>query len=329
MFHTKLTKALFAGIFLVLSPSVVSADDEFPTRPIRLIVPYAAGGGTDVLARKASEYAAEQLGQAVVVENRPGASTIIAADAVSRAAPDGYTVLWGDNSTYSVNMFRSQKPAYDSLSSFEPITLTVRGSLVLVVPTSSGVTSVQELVERAKDEEHVLNYGTPGIGSPHHLAMERFKLSGGGLPIMHIPYKGEAPGVQDLLGDNLQLMFTGARAALPHLQSGRLTALGVSGKDRNLALPNVPTLAESGLTGFSAEYWHGLVAPANTPKNVIAKLNKAFTTALQNPELVDWVTKNGGGAAYVSSTPEEMHEHMKADIAAMDELVRSAEIELE
>lgn len=299
------------------------AQDAFPTRPVRLIVPYAAGGGTDILARQLTKKVGELLGQPIVVDNRPGAGTTIGASEVARSAPDGYTLLWGDNATYALNPHVYKKLSYDPLSSFAPVTLTVRGSLVLLASERLGVKSVSDLVAMAQAQPGKLSYGTPGNGTPHHLAMELFKLRAGHLQIQHVPYRGEAPAVQDLIGGTLDLMFAGARVAKPQAESGRAVALAVSGGKRNATMPQVPTMGEAGLKGYRSEYWHGVVAPANTPADVVARLNAAFVKAMASPEMVSWINNAGSGAEWTGSTPAEMQAHMREEMAKAGELVKA------
>ncbi len=290
----------------------------FPDRPIRLIVPYAAGGGTDLLAREIARVASKNLGQPIIIDNKPGAGTTIAAGEVSRSAPDGYTLMWGDNATFALNPHVYQKLPYDPLA-LSPVTLTVKGSLVLATSSRLGVRTVQQLIDYAKANPGKLSYGTPGNGSPHHLAMEAFKIKAGHLSIQHIPYKGEAPAIQDLVAGNLDVMFSGARVAKAQMSGGKIQVLGASGPTRNPILPETPTIAESGLPGFSYQYWHALVAPPNTPPEVIAKLNGAFTKALGDAELRAWLASTAGVEA-APSTPAQMRAFMR------DELARSAEI---
>lgn len=295
----------------------------YPNRPIRLVVPYAAGGGTDILARQLVRQVSEALGQPIVVDNKPGAGTTIGAAEVAKAPADGYTLLWGDNATFALNPHVYKKLAYDPQQSFAPITLTVKGALVLLASSQLGVKSVGELVTYARNNPGKLSYGTPGNGTPHHLAMEAFKTKAGQLEIQHVPYRGEAPALQDLLGGSVALMFAGARIAKPQADSGKVVILGTAGTKRNTAMPDIPTLNDAGVRGYASEYWHGIVAPAGTPDAVVTKLNAAFVKAMQSPELTNWIQNAGSGAEWTGSTPAEMRAHITRELQNSGELVKA------
>jgi tripartite-type tricarboxylate transporter receptor subunit TctC len=300
---------------------------EFPTKPIRLVVPYAAGGGTDVMARKIALQVADILQQPILVDNKPGAGTAIAAADVAKAAPDGYTVLWGDNATFAVNPFLYKNLSYDAVKSFSPIAVTVKGGLVLSVHPSVPSTNVSDFIAYVKANPGKMSYGTPGNGTPHHLMMEAFKRAAGGLDITHVPYKGEGPAMTDLSGGNLNTMFSGARVAMAASQAGRIRALAFSGPERNKAATSIPTFAEAGFPNFVNEYWHGIVAPAGTPEAVIAKLNAAVKKALANPELVNWLATTAGTRP-IGGTPQEMSALIAEDTKRSGELVKSLNIQL-
>jgi tripartite-type tricarboxylate transporter receptor subunit TctC len=294
-----------------------------------LLVPYAAGGGTDVMARQVAQAAAEYLGQTIIVENKPGAGTTIAAAEVARAPADGYTILWGDSGTFALNPHVYARLAYDPLASFAPVTLTVRGMLALsVAPARVPVKDVNQLIAYVRSHPGKLSYGTPGNGTPHHLAMEAFKLHAGGLSIQHIPYKGEAPAMQDLVAGNLDMMFSGVRIAGAQAQGGKIATLAVSGPQRNPVLPNVPTLQEAGVKGFSYQYWHGIVAPAKTPPEVVARLNAAFTKALNSAAVANWL-RTVPGVEPAASTPAEMHAYMVQELKSAGELARTIHLKLD
>ncbi len=318
------TAALMATAMalLPLQSQAQAQEAAYPNRPIRLVVPYAAGGGTDILARQLAKLAGESLGQPIVVDNRPGAGTVVGAAEVAKAAADGYTLLWGDNATFALNPHVYKKLPYDPLTSFAPVTLTVKGALVLIASNELGVKDVGQLIAYARSNPNKLSYGTPGNGTPHHLAMEAFKLRAGGLSIQHVPYKGEAPALSDLIGGSLNLMFAGARVVKPQADSGKITALAVSGTKRNPMMPNLPTVAQAGLTGFASEYWQGVVAPAKTPPAVVARLNAAFLAALKSNEAVAWINNAGSGAEWTGSTPAEMQSHMEREIKSTGEIVK-------
>jgi tripartite-type tricarboxylate transporter receptor subunit TctC len=296
---------------------------------VRLLVPYAAGGGTDVIARQVAKVAAEFLGQPIVIDNKPGAGTTIAAAELAKAQPDGYTVLWGDSGTFALNPHVYAKLPYDPLTSFAPVTLTIRGMLALSVsPTRVPVKDVNQLISYVRSHPNKLSYGTPGNGTPHHLAMESFKLRAGGLSIQHIPYKGEAPAMQDLVAGNLDMMFSGVRIAHAQATGGKVATLAVSGPHRNAVIPDIPTLDEAGLKGFTYQYWHGLVVPANTPPEVVARLNAAFMKALGSAQIANWM-RTVPGVDPAPSTPEEMRSYMAQELKSAGELAKAIQLKLD
>ena len=321
--------ALAALAAPLLAAALPAQAQDFPNRPLRLLVPYAAGGGTDVLARQIAKAAAEILGQPIVIDNKPGAGTTIAAAELTRAQADGYTLLWGDSGTFALNPHVYAKLPYDPLTSFAPVTLTIRGMLALSVsPGRVPVKDVNELIAYVRSHPGKLSYGTPGNGTPHHLAMESFKLRAGNLSIQHIPYKGEAPAMQDLVAGNLDMMFSGVRIAHAQAAGGKVKTLAVSGPHRNPVVPSVPTLDEAGLKGFAYQYWHGIVAPASTPPEVVARLNGAFTSALKSAELSNWI-RTVPGAEPAPSTPAEMRAYMAQELKAAGDLVKAINLKLD
>ncbi|RYZ07470.1 MAG: tripartite tricarboxylate transporter substrate binding protein [Comamonadaceae bacterium] len=322
-------RALTALALPLLAAALPAQAQDFPNRPVRLLVPYAAGGGTDVMARQIAKAASVHLGQQIVVDNKPGAGTGIAAAEVARATGDGYTILWGDSATFAVNPHVYAKLQYDPLTSFAPVTLAVRGLVALSVsPSRIPAKNVEQLIAYVRANPNKLSYGTPGNATPHHLAMESFKLAAGGLSIQHIPYKGEAPAMQDLVSGNLDMMFSGVRLARAQAESGRAVMLAVSGPRRNAVIPDVPTLAEAGLKGFSYQYWHGIVAPASTPPAVVARLNAAFTKALREEATATWLREVSGTEA-APSTPAEMRSYMESELKSAGTLVKAINLKLD
>ncbi len=317
--------ALAAGA--LLGSPMLAAAQAYPSQPVRLVVPYAAGGGTDVLARKVAKAAEEHLGQTIVIDNKPGAGTTIAATDVANAKPDGYTILWGDNATYAVNPHVYRKLNYDPMTSFAPVTLAIRGVLALSVSTQLPVKTVPEFIAYAKKNPEKLSYGTPGNGTPHHLAMESLKRATG-ISIQHVPYKGEAPAMQDLIPGTIDVMFSGVRLARAQIDGGRVLTLAVSGPKRNAVVPEIPTLDEAGLKGFSYQYWHGIVAPAQTPPEVVARLNDAFVKALNSAEISHWL-RTVPGAEPAASTPDEMKAHMTSELKSAGELVKAINLRMD
>ncbi len=331
LMNKRQASAWLAAVLLGFGAAVPAgaAETSYPIRPIRLVVPYAAGGGTDILARQLAKSAGESLGQPIVIDNKPGAGTVLGANEVAKAPADGYTLLWGDSATFAVNPHVYKKIAYDPVASFAPVTLTIKGALVLVASPKLGVKNVAELITYARAHPGKLSYGTPGNATPHHLAMEAFKLKAGGLSIQHTPYKGEAPALQDLVGGSIDLMFVGGRIAKPQADAGKAVVLAVAGSKRNMSMPEVPTVAESGLKGYASEYWHGIVAPARTPAAVIDKLNAAFVKAMRSPELVAWLKESGAATEWTDSTPAQMQAHIKQELKNAGVLVKSMGLSLD
>ncbi len=271
-------------VLAVAAPSALG--QQYPNRPIRFIVPYPAGGATDVVARLVAERMAEDLGQQIYVENRPGAGTMIGATAVARSPADGYTLLMGDTGTYALNptLYGSQL-TYDPAKDFSPVCRTGRVPLILTAnPKTISAGSVKELIEAAKKAPGKIDFGAPGPGSPIHLAMELFKQRVG-IQITAIPYKGGADALNDLLGGRIGLLFLDAATGVTHIKSGALKGLGAGTDKRLPAAPDVPTIAEAGVADFEAWAWNGLAAPTGTPTDVVAKLNAACQKALGLPAL--------------------------------------------
>jgi tripartite-type tricarboxylate transporter receptor subunit TctC len=288
---------------------------------MRLIVPFPAGGPTDVLARALTVKLNEQMGQAVVIDNRGGASGIIGADIVAKAAPDGYTLLMGLVNTQVINSFLYSKVPYDPLKDFTPISKTGAATIMFVAHPSLGVKSIKDLIAAAKAKPHQLNFGSPGTGLPHHLAGELLKTMAG-IDLIHLAYKGAAPAVADLLGGNINTAIVSLPAAYPHVKAGKLIALGVTSPARSAAAPEVPTFAEQGLGGYDLENWYGLLAPAKTPKDVIAKLNRETIRALTTPAVKDALTVQGFEVR--TSSPEDFDSYIKAEYAKWSKIVKAS-----
>ena len=295
----------------------------YPNRPVHLIVPYPAGGGTDAFARIISERLRQDLGQAVLIDNKPGAGTMIAAEQVARSAPDGYTVLLGDTGTYAVNQSLYKKVPYDVEKDLAPVTLTTRFALMLVVHPSVPVQTVQELVAMAKAQSGKINFASVGTGSPHHLAMELFKQQAG-IDLAHIPYRGGAPAINDLLPGRVPVMFLDVISGAQHVRAGKLRAIGVASPQRLPYLPGVPTVSESGLPGFEAWAWQGFTVPAGTPAAAIERLNKAYASAAADPDIQRRVAEMG--TEMIPSTPQQMAGHIRAESAKWAKIVRDGNI---
>jgi len=299
----------------------------YPAKPVRLIVPYPAGGATDFFARTVFTKLSESLGQQVLVENRPGAGTAIGASEVARSAPDGYTLLLGDAGTYAFNPTLYKKLSYDPVRDFAPVSLTGRFALILAVnPTTMQARSVKEFVDIAKSQPGKIDYGAPGPGSPIHLAMELFKQRVG-VVMTPIPYKGGADAMNDLIGGRISTMFLDIASGLPQIRGGKVRAIAVASEKRVAALPDLPTIGESGYPGFEAWAWQGFVAPAGTPRAIVMKLNSEFAKVMADPAIKQRLSESGFEPQ--TSTPEQFGAHMKSEIAKWAKVIRESNISLE
>lgn len=322
----KLMHAIAATLALAVACAMPVAAQTYPTKTIRLIVPYPAGGATDFFARLVFPKMGEALGQPVVVENRPGAGTAIGASEVARSAPDGYTLLLGDAGTYAFNPTLYKKLSYDPARDFAPVSLTGRFALILAVNPSMPAKSVKEFVAAAKGEPGKINYGAPGPGSPIHLAMEFFKQRAG-LVMTPIPYKGGADAMNDLLAGRISAMFPDIASGLPQIKGGKLRPLAVASAKRVAALPDLPTIGESGYPGFEAWAWQGFVAPAKTPRPIVMRLNAEFAKVMADPAIKQRLSESG--FELQTSTPEEFSAYMKSEIAKWSKVIRESNISLD
>lgn len=303
--------------------AAAQAPSNWPTRPIRIVVPFTPGGSTDILARSIGKELQDAWGQPVVIDNVPGAGGSIGADKVAKAPADGYTLLMGHIGTLAVNPSLYPNLPYDPIKSFAPVAWVARVPNVLVVHPSVPAKNVKELVALAKAKPGQLAYGSGGNGSAANLATEYFKLQTG-TSLLHIPYRGTAPAITDLLGGQIQVLFTGAPAVLGQIRNGKLRALAVSSPKRMDALPEVPTVAESGYKDFEADQWYGVVAPAGTPPAVIAKLNAQINLSLNTPALKTRL--NSEGAVAVPATPEAFGAHIVREIARWQPVIKSGRV---
>ena len=296
---------------------------SYPTRPIHIIVPFSPGGSTDILARAIGIELTKAWGQPVIIDNVAGAGGSVGADRAARAAPDGYTLLMGHIGTLAVNPSLYPALPYDPVKSFAPVAWVARVPNVLVVHPSVKATSVKELVALAKANPGKLNYGSGGNGSAANLATEYFKLATG-TSILHIPYRGTAPAVTDLMGGQIQVLFTGAPAVLGQIKNGQLRAIAVSSSTRLAALPDLPTVAESGFTKFEADQWYGVVTPNGTPRDVVSKLNAQINLSLAAPELK--ARLNNEGAIAMFTTPEAFGQLIMREIARWKPVIQSGRV---
>ena len=298
----------------------------YPNKPIRLVVPFAPGGGNDTVARTVGEQVSHILGQAVVVENRAGAGGTIGAETVARAAPDGYTLFLGGVGSLAINPNMRKNLSYDPIKDFAPITLLAQAPLVLVVSPALKVHTVKELIALAKSQPGKIDYASNGNGSSSHLAALMF-TSMADVNMLHIPYKGLSPALTGLLSGEVPTMFSSVVAILPHIQNGKLIALGVTGSTRLAALPNVPTIAQAGLTGYETSSWYGILAPAGTPRDIVLKLNKALNQALQAPDVKTRLANEG--AETVGGTPEQFAAYIKQEKEQLGKVIAKSGIQLD
>jgi tripartite-type tricarboxylate transporter receptor subunit TctC len=291
---------------------------EYPARPIRLVVPFPPGGPTDVLARIVATRLGERLGQPVVIDNKPGASGMIGADMVAKAAPDGYTLL-ANASIHVINPSLYAKTAYDAIADFAPVTNLADVPLVLAVHPKLEARSVKELVALGKSSKTSLAFASAGNATSQHLSGEAFKLAAG-IDLLHVPYKGSAPALTDLIGGQVQLMFDSLPSAMPHLKAGTIRALAVTTPKRSAALPDVPTIAESGYPGFAISTWYGVWASAATPPAVVQRLSREIAAIVRLPEVREQFA--GLGAEAVGNTPDEFTAFTKAEMTKWAGIVK-------
>ena len=298
---------------------------SFPTKPIRYIVPVAPGGGNDMIARVVAERWGKLLGQTFVVENLAGGGGVIACQTTARAAPDGYTLMQGYVATHGTTP-ATRKVNYDAIKDFTPIGMIGATPNVLAVAANVPAKDVKEFIDYAKKNPGKLSYGSAGPGSLTHLTMELFKLESGAF-MVHIPYRGIAPAINDLIGGQTQAMFPGLAAALPHLRSGRMRALAVTGKQRSPQLKDVPTMEEVGFKGFDAMQWYGSVGPANMPADVVKRLNETQVAVLQAPDLAEKLAAEA--VEPLPMSPEQFGQYIRADIERWTKLAKQRNIQLD
>jgi len=303
-------------VALCLAAGEVAAQ-QYPSRPIRFIVPFAPGGGADVIARSLSDRLAQSLGQPVLVENKPGAGATVGADLVAKSAPDGYTLLYGTPGPQIINPYLMKKLPYDPVNDFAPISRLVVVPNLLVVHPSVPAKTVQELIALAKAKPNTINFGSAGIGATSHLSGELFK-SAAGIQIVHVPYKGTGAALQDLLAGNIQMAIDSIPVYLPYLKSGSLRALAVSTPTRSPVLPDLPTIADT-LPGFDASAMNYVAARAGTPRPIVDRLNREFNALLALPEVRDRLL--GMGATPMGSTPEELELVIRTESAKWKKVI--------
>jgi tripartite-type tricarboxylate transporter receptor subunit TctC len=315
---------VYIGVLLGVTAQA-HAQANYPTRAVRVIVPSSPGGGTDISARILAPQLTQFLGQQVIIENRPGAGTMIGGEAVARAAPDGYTLLMGI-STLAINPAMYKKVSYDALKDFAPVSLAVSLSNVLVVHPSLPVRNVKDFIALVKPRPGQVNFASAGVGTSPHLSMELFLVMAN-LKMLHVPYKGSGPGVTDLVAGHVPAMMPNMLSAQPHIKSGRLRALGVTGSKRAPGADEIPTIAEAGVPGYEAVQWYGVLAPAATPRDIIIKLHAGVVRALQNPDVRQRLLNDG--AEPVGNSPEEFATYLRAETVKWAKVVQAAGIKPE
>ena len=309
--------AAFVTALASSAPLVHGAEGEYPSKPIRMMVGFAPGGGTDTTARALTPKLSERLGQQVIVDNRPGAAGNIATELTTKAPGDGYTILMGTIAALSINPTLYGNLPFDPLQDLAPVTRAVDSTNILVVHPSMPVKTVKELIALAKAKS--LNGGSSGVGGAGHLALELFNVLAA-TKITHVPYKGGGPAMTDLLGGQINLIFATAASAIPHVKSGKIHALAVTTSNRSKLVPDLPTVAEAGLKGFEANNWYGVVVPVKTPKPIIDRLHREFTAVLKTPEIQEILFKQGLDAA--PSTPEAFGTYIKSETAKWAKVIK-------
>jgi tripartite-type tricarboxylate transporter receptor subunit TctC len=315
--------AFFLCLGLLLTGAATA--QTYPSKPVRFIVTFAAGGGTDLVARAAAPKMSENLGQPIVVENRPGANGAVGAEAVARSAPDGYTVCVCAAGTMVIGPHLTKQP-FDTLRDFAPISPLATSPFIVTVHPSVKATSIVELIALAKANPGKINFGSSGVGGAPHLSTELFK-SMAGVDMVHVAYKGLGPAMTDLLGGQIQFMLADIGVVAPHLKSEKLRGLAITGRSRSPVFPDMPTVAEAGLPGYAAGTWYGLFAPAGTPAPVLVRLSTAAREALAVPEVGTALVAQG--VEPLAMTPEQFTEFAREEYAKWGGVIRSAGIKLD
>jgi tripartite-type tricarboxylate transporter receptor subunit TctC len=318
-------KVVAFAVFVLSGTLSAAQAQDYPSRPIRMVVPFAPGGGSDISARVLADGLSDALGQSIVVDNRPGAGSILGCDIVAKANPDGYTTLLG-NISMAFNTAIYKKLPYDAIKDFAPITLATDQPNILVAHPSLPAKSFTEFLSLASSQPGKFTYGSAGSGSGTHLAMELLLMSRR-LDLVHVPYKGTGPALTALLGNQISVFFSTYASALPHVKGARLRAYAVTSTKRTATLPEIPTVAESGFPGYEYSTWYGFLAPAGTPRAIVEKLNKAAVTALRSEKTRERYVAQGMDP--IPSTPAEYATYLKFEIAKWTKVVRAAKLPLQ
>jgi tripartite-type tricarboxylate transporter receptor subunit TctC len=318
-----------AAYVLILAACVSAASSSFaqnyPNKPVRLIVPFSAGGPADVLARIVGEKLQRSLGQTVVVINKDGAGTLLGVDMAAKASADGYTLLLG-NVAMVINSSTGKRLPYDLLRDLAPVSLVFTQPLILVLNPAVPLTTLKDFIAFAKANPGKLKYGSSGVGTSIHLTSELFRAAVG-VEFTHVPYKGAAPALTDLLGGQIDFMFPGITPVVAHVKSGRLRALGLTSRQRSPALPDVPTMLELGVANYESTGWYGMLVPAGTPKAIVQRLNQEVVAALKLPDLREKLVSQGGDP--VSSTPEQFAAFIASELAKWSGVIRTSGIQVD
>jgi tripartite-type tricarboxylate transporter receptor subunit TctC len=315
-----------AALVMASASGQVAAQDKWPSKPITYIVPFPAGGTTDTLARIIGQKLSVAVGQPVVVDNKPGAGGNIGSDFVARAKPDGYTILGGTISSHAINVSLYPKLPYDPVKSFVPITMIGTNPLVLIVPPNSSAKTVKDLIAQAKAKPGSVTFASAGSGTSQHLAVEMFK-SLAGVDVVHVPYKGSGPAIQDVMGGQVDAMFDTTVVAAPQIKGGKVRALGVTSAKRVKGWDNIPTIAESGVPGYEIVSWQGIFAPAGTPPEIVKRLNTEIVKILNMPDVRERM--EALGVDPVANTPEEFAAFQKAEIAKWAKVIKEGNVKVE
>jgi tripartite-type tricarboxylate transporter receptor subunit TctC len=313
--------AFAVAILAIVAAASATAQGAYPSKPVRLVVPFPAGGTTDILARAVAQQLSDSWGQQVIVDNRPGAGGNIGAELVAKAVPDGYTLLMGTVGTHAINASLYSKMPYDHVKDFAPVILVAGVPNVLVVNPALPVGTVQELIAYGKANPGKLNFASSGNGTSIHLSGELFRTMTG-VQMTHVPYKGSAPALTDLVGGQVQLMFDNLPSSLQFIKAGKLRALAVTSAARSAALPDTPTLAESGLPGFEASSWFGILAPAGTPNDIVTKINAAVAGWLASAEAKEKLAAQGAIAA--GGAPDAFVRHIGDETSKWAKVVKAS-----
>ncbi|PXW97577.1 tripartite-type tricarboxylate transporter receptor subunit TctC [Sphaerotilus hippei] len=319
-------RSLIAGLALAALLPCVQAQDAWPAKPVKLIVPFAPGGTSDILGRLIGERLQTALKQPVVVENRAGAGGVLGADVVAKSPADGYTLLLGTIASHAINPAMKARMPYDALKDFAPVALLGSISNVLLVGTDQPFKTVKELIAAAKARPDGIPFGSAGLGSSQHLSGELFKLLAGA-DLAHVPYKGSAPAIQDVIGHQIPSSFETVTVALPHIQAGKVRALAVTSAQRSAALPGVPTMQEAGVAGFDVASWQALYAPAGTPAAIVTRLNAEVEKILAQPEVKTRL--DALGLVHTPQTPAQFADYNRSEVAKWQRVARDGKVQLD